>query len=307
MCSNTLKFSIIIPTYNRPNRLELCLQSIAQLNYPSHCFEVIIVDDGSHMPLNPITEKFTSSLPLRLIQQQNAGPASARNTGAASAQGNYLVFTDDDCQPASDWLMSLSDAYQKVPNALVGGRTINALPNNLYSTASQLLIDYIYDYYNQTPKEATFFASNNFAMPRTLYQQLQGFDTSFPLAAGEDREFCDRWRHHGFPMHYAPAMQLNHAHMLTLGSFWQQHVNYGRGAFHFHRVRSQRHSQPMQVEPFAFYFRLLTYPFTRHQGKRALSLSALFFLSQVANVVGFAWEKYKQHSLASPVTAISSS
>ena len=307
MSFQPLKFSIIIPTYNRPDCLEQCLQSIAQLDYPRDCFEVVVVDDGSSIPLTPITDKFASSLSLNLVQQQNAGPAAARNTGAAAARGQYLVFTDDDCQPVSDWLRSLAEALNQAPGALIGGRTLNALPNNLYSTASQLLIDYIYDYYNQATGAATFFASNNFAMPRTVYQQLQGFDTSFPLAAGEDREFCDRWRYYGFPMHYAPNMQLRHAHKLTLRSFWRQHFNYGRGAFHFHRVRSQRQTQPMQVEPLVFYRRLLMYPFARHHGIRGLSLAGLFLLSQVANTVGFAWENYKQRSTASTMTATSSS
>ena len=287
-------FSIIIPTYNRPERLGQCLQSMTRLYYPSDCFEVVVVDDGSQMSLTPIIERSEADLSLRFIQQRNAGPASARNTGAAAAQGDYLVFTDDDCQPDPDWLNALDAAIADVPNALIGGHSVNALPDNVYSTASQLLIDYIYDYYNQTKGKATFFASNNFAMPRSLYQQLEGFDTSFPLAAGEDREFCDRWRHHGLLMHYAPAMQLNHAHRLTLTSFWRQHFNYGRGAFHFHTIRSQRQSQPMQIEPLSFYVRLLTYPFSQQLGGRAFSLASLFFLSQIANVVGFAWEKRQQ-------------
>ena len=302
-----LKFSIVIPTYNRPGRLEQCLHSLTRLNYPSDRFEVVVVDDGSQIPLTPIAERFAAGLSLHFIQQQNAGPASARNTGAAAAQGDYLVFTDDDCQPDPGWLNALEAAIVDVPNALIGGHSVNALPENVYSTASQLLIDYIYDYYNQAKGDASFFASNNFAMPRALYQQLGGFNTSFPLAAGEDREFCDRWRHHGLSMHYAPAMQLNHAHRLTLASFWRQHFNYGRGAFHFHTVRSQRESQPIQVEPLSFYVRLLTYPFSQQQGGRAFSLSGLFFLSQIANVAGFAWEKRRQRSTAATATATFSS
>lgn len=301
-----LQFSIIIPTYNRPERLEQCLESIAQLDYPSNGFQVIVVDDGSPMSLKPITAKFENTLSLELIRQPNAGPASARNTGAAAAQGDYLVFTDDDCQPHPDWLKTLAEAIKDFPNTLIGGHTINALPDNIYSSASQLLIDYIYDYYNQQKGEATFFASNNFALPRELYQQLGGFDTSFPLAAGEDREFCDRWLHQGFKMHYARAMKIHHAHSLKLKSFWRQHFNYGRGAFYFHKVRSQRQSQSIKVEPLTFYFHLLVYPFSRYQVWRALSLSGLFFLSQVANVAGFFWERYQHKSKQSAITATSS-
>ena len=291
MNPQNIDISIVIPTYNRPERLEQCLESIARLDYPSNRFEVIVVDDGSRISLEPIAVKFEDCISINLIRQSNAGPASARNTGAAAAQGDYLIFTDDDCQPHPDWLKTLTQAIKDFPNTLIGGHTINALPNNLYSSASQLLIDYLYDYYNQQKEEATFFASNNFALPRKLYQQLEGFDTSFPLAAGEDREFCDRWLHQGLKMHYAQAMQIHHAHTLTLASFWRQHFNYGRGAFYFHQVRSQRQSQPIKVEPLTFYFRLLAYPFFKKQGWRSLNLSMLFFFSQVANVAGFFREK----------------
>ena len=287
-------FSIIIPTYNRPDRLKQCLQSIAELDYPSDRFEVIVVDDGSQMPLEPIVGKFKAHLSLHLIQQCNAGPASARNTGAAAAQGRYLVFTDDDCQPDPGWLKALAEAVSNFPNSMIGGHTVNALPKNLYSTASQLLIDYLYSYYNQAKGQATFFASNNFAVPRSLYQQLGGFDTSFPLAAGEDREFCDRWQYHDFPTHYAHAMEVNHAHALTLVSFWRQHFNYGRGAFCFHQVRAKREVRPIQVEPISFYLKLLSYPFKQPSTQPEIFVSSLLLLSQAANVMGFIWEQTHQ-------------
>ena len=294
MDSQSPKFSIIIPTYNRPERLEHCLTSIVQLDYPYDRFEIIVVDDGSQMSLNPIIEKFESRLSLSLIQQRNAGPASARNTGAAAAQGQYLVFTDDDCQPNPDWLNALAAAFADFPNALIGGNTVNALPHNLCSTASQLLIDYLYGYFNQMRGKATFFCSNNFSAPRDRYQQLGGFDTSFPLAAGEDREFCDRWLQAGYSMHYAPAAQIHHAHKLTLRSFWRQHFNYGRGAFHFHQVRAKRGAGKIAVEPLSFYSNLLIYPFSQSSNTLRLFLPGLFVLSQVANLTGFFWERFNQ-------------
>jgi len=291
MNSQHLEFSIVIPTYNRPERLEKCLQSIAQLDYPRDRFEVVVVDDGSEMPLAPIVQPFESELSLRLIRQPNAGPASARNTGAAAAQGTYLVFTDDDCQPQSNWLTVLAAAIAHHPTALIGGYTINALSENPYSTASQLLIDYIYHYYNILAGEATFFASNNFAVPRELYQKVGGFDTTFPLAAGEDREFCDRWRAFGYSMVYTSAMQIFHSHYLTLAKFWRQHFNYGRGAFWFHQLRAQRQHQSIKVEPFSFYWQLILYPLNCTSSPSALFLAMLLGLSQVANVLGFFWEK----------------
>lgn len=286
-------FSIIIPTYNRPDRLHSCLKAIAQLDYPHENFEVIVVDDGSKMPLTSIVEPLQVDLNLTLLRQANAGPASARNAGAAIAQGKFIVFTDDDCVPTSDWLSALEAQFQLTPAALVGGKTLNALPENLHSTASQLLIDYLYDYYN-AEAAASFFASNNFALPTATFQLLKGFDTTFPLAAGEDREFCDRWLHQGYQMVYVPQVKVYHAHHLTLKTFWRQHFNYGRGAFCFHQVRTQRIHNHIQIEPISFYFSLLTYPFVQSSSQSAILLAALLFVSQVANVSGFFRERMKQ-------------
>ncbi|NJN59936.1 MAG: glycosyltransferase [Leptolyngbyaceae cyanobacterium SL_5_9] len=284
-------FSIVIPTYARPERLANCLQSLTQLDYPDDRFEVIVVDDGSPTPMEPIAAPFREKLPLTLIRQVNAGPAKARNAGAEQAKGQFLAFTDDDCTPAPDWLKTLEARFTTVPGCIVGGRTLNALPNNLYSTASQVLIDYLYKYYTVEGDRSSFFASNNIALPAERFWALGGFDTSFPLAAGEDREFCDRWLYHGYPMLYAPEVQVYHAHSLTLPKFWRQHFNYGRGAFCFHQARARRNVEQIKVEPLSFYFKLLTYPLSQTPPVQGLLISVLFFLSQLANVTGFFWER----------------
>lgn len=287
-------FSIVIPTYNRSDRLKNCLGAIAQLDYPRDRFEVIVVDDGSQNSMEPVIAPFRSLIHLRLIRQDNAGPAKARNVGAATANGTFLVFTDDDCTPTIDWLTALEARFAQFPNSLVGGYTLNALPENLYSTASQSLIDYLYQYYSPEQNSSTFFASNNFALPTQRFQEIGGFDTSFPLAAGEDREFCDRWSCHGYPMVYAPEAQVYHAHYLTLFKFWRQHFNYGRGAFCFHQVRAHRVGDRIKVEPLPFYFNLLTYPLSQPSKHQALLIAPLLMVSQVANVVGFFWERANQ-------------
>ncbi len=286
-------FSLIIPTYNRPDRLKTCLDSLTRLNYPSDRLEVIIVDDGSDNPLDTIVNPYHNQLNLTLIRQPNGGPAKARNTGANAAQGEYLAFTDDDCTLDPNWLSALENGFSKAPNALVGGKTINALLDNPYSTASQLLIDYIYDYYNTKSSQVQFFASNNFAVSRELFQKVGQFDVNFPLAAGEDREFCDRWLFSGYSLYYVPDAIIYHYHHLSLAKFWRQHFNYGSGAFYFHKLRSQRNQESIKVEPLPFYGNLLTYPFVSKTEQSKLFLSSLLFISQVANVLGFVNIKLK--------------
>ncbi|MDM9382073.1 glycosyltransferase [Chlorogloeopsis sp. ULAP01] len=287
-------FSIIIPTYNRPERLATCLESLVRLESPRNGFEVIVVDDGSKVALEPVAARFQAQLNLKLLKQVNAGPAKARNTGAVQAQGKFLAFTDDDCMPAPDWLTNLAARFAMAEDSMIGGQTLNALPENLYSTASQVLIDYLYKYYNTSSHPVSFFASNNLALPAVLFHALGGFDTTFPLAAGEDREFCDRWLHHGYQMIYAPEVHVYHAHKLTLSTFWRQHFNYGRGAFCFHTRRSQRTEGRIKVEPLKFYFNLLAHPLLQKSSQPGILVSVLFVVSQVANVAGFFWERLTQ-------------
>lgn len=296
MKTHSIVLSVIIPTYNRPERLRQCLQALAKQTYDCQYFEVIVVDDGSHTSMAPIIDELASKVDITLLQQQNSGPARARNKGAQQAKGQYLIFTDDDCTPTPDWLSQIAAHFVAHPHSFIGGHTLNALPDNPYSTASQLLIDYLYGYFNAEPGQASFFASNNFALPADLFHQMGGFDTTFPLAAGEDRELCDRIHQQGTPMRYVPDAQIWHAHELSLKKYWRQHFNYGRGAYHFHQVRSQRKVEPVQVEPLPFYIGLLTYPFRQSKGLTALYLISLMLVSQVANVAGFFWEKHQQNS-----------
>lgn len=284
-------FSIVIPTYNRPDRLAICLQSIAEIDYPRDRFEVIVVDDGSQMSLDSVVKPFQDCLDITLLKQPNAGPATARNRGAERAKGQFLAFTDDDCMPTSDWLNHLASRFTIEPDCLIGGLTINALPDNLYSTASQKLIDYLYEYYNAKPEESRFFASNNLALSTELFHKIGGFDTSYPRAAAEDREFCDRWLNSGYAMIYAPEVLIYHAHKLTFRSFWRQHFNYGRGAFFFHQMRSQPKLTQKSREPLSFYLNLLLYPFAEKLTPRSLLLSFLFVLSQVATTAGILRER----------------
>jgi len=69
---------------------------------------VIVVDDGSEMPLEAVVAAFHDQLDVTLLTEPHAGPATARNTGAVRAKGEFLAFTDDDCTPASDWLQTLA-------------------------------------------------------------------------------------------------------------------------------------------------------------------------------------------------------
>lgn len=286
-CDNPF-FSIIIPTYGRPRQLAQCLDAITLLEYPGNAFEVIVVDDGSKTSPEDVIKPFQSVIDVKLLVQKHAGPATARNTGAEEARGKFLAFTDDDCQPSRDWLQKLKKRFADNEELIIAGRTINALPDNPYATASQLIIDYLNPYYNEN--FAKFLTSNNMALGRDQFREIGGFDTTFPLAAAEDREFCDRCIHRGHRTIYAPEIVVHHAHNLTFYKFLRQHFNYGMGAHHFHKIRSGRSREQMKIEPISFYKNLISYPWKTSNERKSL-LAFLMFMSQAANASGYFWKK----------------
>lgn len=319
-----INFSVVIPTFNRPTQLFNCLAAIAKQQYAKQLFEVIIVNDGG-AALDDVIRPFQQALTITLISQQNAGPAMARNRGAAIARGDFLVFTDDDCCCPQDWLQQLdkhcliqsdsiqfdsiqadsiqpdssqagssqSDSMQAVSTqvpVMLGGQTINTLSENLFSVASQMIVDLAYQYFNPCPEQASFFASSNMVFPRAHFLKLGGFHPAFRTS--EDREICDRWLRSGYRMQYASEVTIYHAHHLTLFSFWRQHLSYGRGAYCYHTIRTQRGEPPFRPD-LSFHRQLLTHPFKALPWYQAPIVVGLMILSQFASLVGYQQEKIR--------------
>lgn len=283
-----LDFSIIVPTYNRPRELACCLESLAALDFPKDRFEVIVIDDGGSLPIDPIVSRWADSLLITILHETNGGPAMARNSGARVASGTYLAFTDDDCVPAPGWLSTFLEVLRDEPGAMVGGKTINALVNNPYATASQLIVDLVYDHYNAQPSQARFFATNNMAVSTTQFRTLSGFDTNFRTS--EDRDLCDRWAGAGYPMVFASEAVVYHSHDLSFSTFWMQHVGYGRGARRFYLAHQRRDCGSSTIKG-GFYSSLLRQLPRALRGKsRPVYLAFLMVVWQVANFVGFALE-----------------
>ena len=284
-------FSIVIPTRGRPESLGACLRALSALEYPADRFEVIVVEDGpSGNALKPKTLKpHFDALNLRHIQQDHAGPAAARNRGAAAAGNSYLAFTDDDCRPDPGWLRALARQFDQTPGAMAGGRTENGVDGNSYSEASQLLVGYIYEHFLR--EDRPFFASNNLSIARKSFHRLGGFSNHFQMAAGEDRDFCDSCLHQGVELVYVPKAVIRHHHSLSAREFLRQHFNYGRGAYIHHRTRASRGAGRIRLESLRFYLDLLRYPYTTDCEGHSAFVSSLMFLSQIANAAGFFLEK----------------
>ena len=288
-----LDFSVVIPTFNRPESLKRCLESLGQLEYPKDQFEALIVNDGGNkLPENLITD-VSSKLNLKLLHQDNSGPASARNAGVRIARGRFIALTDDDCSPKSNWLSVLKERFDHNSHCAIAGRTENGLRRNIYSTASQTLIDYLSDYYNGRHGPHRFGTSNNLAFPREALVDAGGFDESFPSSAGEDRELVDRWIGLNNEVIYAPEVVVVHFHQMNLRTYSRQHINYGRGAYRYHKIRSLRTSDILKPEPLSFYLGMMGYSYQQRYGLyRSTFISLLIAWSQFMNASGFFVEKF---------------
>jgi len=288
-------FSVIVPTRARPRQLAACLDALAALDYPRERYDVIVVDDGSPKPPRQAVDALGGRLPVRLLEQSNRGPATARNRGAAASAADYLAFTDDDCRPAPDWLSVFARRFAAGPEVLYGGHTENSLKDNVYAETSQLLIDYLYAHYVDAGGQPRFAPTSNFAVRRDLFLRTGAFDERFPLAAGEDREFCDRWRGLGYAIRYEPEAKVFHDHRMGAREFLRQHFFYGRGAYHYWRAHAHRNAGGLRVEPASFYQRMISFPFTVSAGHpNRVGLATLLVLSQFANAAGFFRERLRR-------------
>jgi len=287
-----IDFSVVIPAHNRPRRLIECLAAISMLAYPVTRYEVIVVDDGSDESMEPAVAPFLGRMNIALLRQSHSGPARARNAGAAAARGKYVAFTDDDCRPDPGWLAALAKSVAANPGCAVGGQTINGLPENLFSTASQLLLQYVYRHWNRDEDDAFFIASNNLVFPRERFIEMKGFDIRFPLAAAEDRELCDRWRWQDGRIVYAPDAIIHHFHTLNLKTFLAQHFNYGRGALIFHEIKRQRAEKSVSLDGGSFYWNMPGYLFAHNHGVRSVAVAMLIGLSQIVMPLGYLRQWY---------------
>jgi glycosyltransferase involved in cell wall biosynthesis len=276
----------VIASHRRPESIRACLRGLAEQDYPTDRFDVVVVDDESPVPLASIVEGVEPTLRVRVHRQRNAGPAVARNAGARHATGDLVAFTDDDCIPARDWLGRLAEVLLARPEALVGGTVRNRLEDDPYAEATHRLIAFLDEWYGDDSARR-FFTSSNMAVSRGEFLAAGGFDETFPVPGGEDRELCERWTATGRPLARALRAVVWHAHGMSFRSFVRQHRNYGRGAYQVGRRRTVGHGRGISPEPLGFYLRLVADPIGRLPLGSALRQSALLVVAQLATAVGY--------------------
>ena len=105
-----MKFSIIVPVYNRPNEVDELLESLTLQSMMD--FEVIVVEDGSKITCKDVCEKYADILDLHYFVKPNSGPGQSRNYGAERAQGEWLIILDSDVVLPEGYLKAVNEELE---------------------------------------------------------------------------------------------------------------------------------------------------------------------------------------------------
>lgn len=196
--------SVIIPAFNAAATLAACLRALAQQAAPHPDFEVIVVDDGSADDTASIAEAAGG----RVERIGHVGRAAARNHGAQVARGSILLFTDSDCEPASDWVAQMTAPFQDP--TVVGARGVyRTRQRNLVARFVQL--EYEDKYRRLKPLQAIDFVDTySAAYRRDVFLAQGGFDPT--LRFDEDQEFSFRLANQGLRLVFVPGAAVYHTH-----------------------------------------------------------------------------------------------
>jgi GT2 family glycosyltransferase len=264
--------SVVVPTRDRPGALSGCLDALSAQT-AAHRLEVIVVDYGSLEPL-AVAATVARHPNARLLHGTGNGPAAARNVGADGASGAILCFTDDDCAPHPDWAERLAEEIEGGA-AAAAGRTLGA--GGAVAAAAEFVAHAPARATSSDGSRVTFAPSNNLACAKQVWESVP-FDESYPDAAAEDRDWCARLARAGYVLVSVEAACVVHRQDVTLRSFLQRQVRYGRGAYRFRRREGER----TQLEPPGFYAALLRDAFAQ-----GVTMGLLVALAQIATAFGF--------------------
>jgi GT2 family glycosyltransferase len=171
-----MKFSIIIPTCDRPAQLQECLRRVVRQEAAS--YEVIVTDDSR------IETPQYAIKGLQWVRGPRRGPAANRNCGARRATGEWLIFLDDDCLPAAGWLAGYEAAAMPEADVMEG---LTECPEGDAFALREIVEN----------RNGGALWSCNLAVRREKFEELGGFDEDFTQACAEDMEFAHRLRARG--------------------------------------------------------------------------------------------------------------
>jgi GT2 family glycosyltransferase len=219
-----IELSVVIPTFNDWERLQLCLAPLMESNSTVAGREIIVVDNA---PLHDPPAVITGMKGVTIIHEPRPGSYSARNSGARVATGRYLAFTDSDCIPASDWMEQGIAYFQKTGADLLGGRV------NLFRENGGKEWAYIYEQHMafrqavNVPRGHSVTA--NLMVRKDVFDRLGGFDEE--MNSGGDFEFCQRAVENGYTLVYADSVMVKHPARRDLRSIFKKQKRFAAWGF----------------------------------------------------------------------------
>jgi GT2 family glycosyltransferase len=199
--------SVVVSTYDRPDRLAALLASLRAQTLGTDRFEVIVVDNGSGPDTARVlsAEQRRGGLALRTDRRPvTLGPAGGRNAGWRLARAPTVAFTDDDCTPEPRWLQAGLAVAAEHPGAVVQGPT--------RPDPSEYRHEGLFSHTVRIERLGPQYETCNIFYPRALLQALNGFDESFgPRPAGEDTDLAWRAIESGSETVFAPDAVVHHA------------------------------------------------------------------------------------------------
>lgn len=216
-----MRFSIIIPVYNRPQEVDELLDSLTHQSFKD--FEVVVVEDGSTENCEQICQKYADRLTLSYYYKANSGPGPSRNYGAERSQGEYLVILDSDVIVPDNYLDIIQQELDREPCDAFGG------PDRAHPsfTPIQKAINYSMTSFFTTggirggkQKLDKFYPrSFNLGIKKNVYEALGGFA---PMRYGEDIDLSTRIFANGYSCRLFPEAYVYHKRRVKFSSFFRQ-------------------------------------------------------------------------------------
>ncbi len=224
-----MKFSFIIPVYNRPDEIEELLESLTKQTYQKP-FEVVIVEDGSTIPCEHIVDKYRTKLNITYYLKYNSGPGDSRNFGMSyGKEGDYFIILDSDCIIPPNYLMAVEKSLEERYVDCFGGPD-NMLPS---FTAIQKAINFTMTSVlttggvrGATEKLEKFQPrSFNMGISRKAFEASKGFSNIHP---GEDPDLSIRLWKLGFETKLIPEAFVYHKRRIDWEKFYIQVNKFGK-------------------------------------------------------------------------------
>ena len=221
-----MKYSFIVPVYNRPDEVDELLESLEGQTLKD--FEVVVVEDGSDKPCKDVCDRHADVLDIHYYIKPNSGPGQSRNYGAERAGGEYLIVLDSDVVLPEGYLAAVDKELQDSPADAFGG------PDRAHPsfTDTQKAISYSMTSFYTTggirggdKKLDKFYPrSFNMGIRRETYMSLGGFSR---MRFGEDIDFSIRIFKAGYRCRLFPEAWVWHKRRTDFRKFWRQVYNSG--------------------------------------------------------------------------------